>query len=282
MNVPPRYSRVDPWVISDNTEAEIAFLEAAIQAYETPGSRMLGPDGRIGHVEAVDRAVEAGARLLTQPTESAFGEREARVRDPQGHLWWVHERFEDVAPADLAQRFADPGAQQAMAYVQDSLTNEPSRARYAIPAERSCGWWRCPCREFGHRRTPSSPPKHTVGFAEFADTVRREATIGICYAQPESAKPSLPAATPAGTKPNHSSKNGDHATRTLNAPSAPHAHAHATAPSSTPSTLAPPSDASTKTSPASPPTPASASVSTPTPPPAATASNSASSTNPNT
>lgn len=165
MNVPPRYSRVDPWVISDNTEAEIAFLEAAIQAYETPGSRMLGPDGRIGHVEAVDRAVEAGARLLTQPTESAFGEREARVRDPQGHLWWVHERFEDVAPADLAQRFADPGAKQAMAYVQDSLTNEPSRARYAIPAERSCGWWRCPAASSDtdghlhhHQSTPSGSP----------------------------------------------------------------------------------------------------------------------------
>jgi PhnB protein len=49
--VPPRYSRVDPWVISSNTEAEIAFLETAFDAQETPGSRMLGPDGRIGHVE---------------------------------------------------------------------------------------------------------------------------------------------------------------------------------------------------------------------------------------
>lgn len=149
-------------MISSDTEAEIAFLEATFRARETPGSRMLGPDGRIGHVEvevgdavimmfdagpewpaipshlriyvadlqdAVDRAVEAGARLVTQPTELAFGERVARVRDPQGHLWWVHERFEDVAPADLAQRFADPGAQQAIAYVQDSLTNELSRAR---------------------------------------------------------------------------------------------------------------------------------------------------------
>jgi hypothetical protein len=51
------------------------------------------------------------------------------VRDFQDHLWWVHERFEDVDPADLASRFVDPAAQQTMAYVQDSLTNEMSRAR---------------------------------------------------------------------------------------------------------------------------------------------------------
>ena len=42
---------MDPWVISGDTDAEIAFLGAAFGARETPGSRMLGPDGRIGHVE---------------------------------------------------------------------------------------------------------------------------------------------------------------------------------------------------------------------------------------
>jgi hypothetical protein len=36
-------------LVSSDTEAEIAFLEAAFDAQETPGSRMLGPDGRIGH-----------------------------------------------------------------------------------------------------------------------------------------------------------------------------------------------------------------------------------------
>lgn len=94
MPVPPRYSRVDPWVISSNTEAEIAFLEAAFDARETPGSRMLGPDGRI------------------------------RLRDPQGHLRWIHQRLEDVAVAKLGRRLADPSAQQAMTYVQQSLASE--------------------------------------------------------------------------------------------------------------------------------------------------------------
>jgi len=61
---------------------------------------------------------------VTHPTDLAFGERVARVRDPQGHLWWIHERFEDVDPADLPQRFADPAAQQAMAYVQSTGSDE--------------------------------------------------------------------------------------------------------------------------------------------------------------
>src|SRR4051794_15039248 len=157
--VPARYSRIDPWVISHDTASEITFLAAVLGAQETPGTRMLGPDGRIGHVEVelgdavllmfdagegwpptpahlrvyvadVDRtvaeALERGARLVTEPTDLAFGERVARVRDPQGHLWWLHQRVEEVDPAELGERLADPAAVQAMGYVQNSLTKEMS------------------------------------------------------------------------------------------------------------------------------------------------------------
>ena len=107
--VPPRYARVDPWVISSGTEADIAFLETAFDAQETLGSRMLGPDGRIGHIEVelgesvimlfdaqpewrptpahlrvyvadtqetFDRAVAAGARPVTH-----------RPSSPSGSVW---------------------------------------------------------------------------------------------------------------------------------------------------------------------------------------------------
>jgi PhnB protein len=126
-------------------------------AAETPGSRMLDSAGDVGHVEveigdsvimlfdaklgwpptpthlrvyvgdvvaAVERAVAAGARVVTRPTMLAFGERVARIRDPQGHLWWMHERVEDVPPGELASRFADPAAQEAMVYVQCTLRDE--------------------------------------------------------------------------------------------------------------------------------------------------------------
>jgi PhnB protein len=162
VRVPPRYARVNAWVISRDTDAEVRFLTAAFGAVETPGSRMLGSDGDIDHVEievgdsvimlfdakpgwpptpahlrvyvgdveaAVEQAIAAGARVVTQPTMLAFGERVARVRDPQGHLWWVHERVEDVAPEELASRFADPAAQEAMAYVQRTLREELETAR---------------------------------------------------------------------------------------------------------------------------------------------------------
>ena len=157
VQVPPRYARVNAWVISPDTSAEVGFLTAVFGAVETPGSRMLDPDGDIGHVEveigdsvimlfdakpgwpstpaylrvyvadvaaAVKHAAAEGARVVTRPTMLAFGERVARIRDPQGHLWWLHERVEDVAPDELASRFADPAAQDAMAYVQQSLRDE--------------------------------------------------------------------------------------------------------------------------------------------------------------
>ena len=77
VDVPARCSRVEPWVISSDTDAEIAFLTTVLEGRETPGSRMLGPDGRIGHVAALTRPLpsaqmhaherktgQAGARRL--------------------------------------------------------------------------------------------------------------------------------------------------------------------------------------------------------------------------
>ncbi len=157
VKVPARYARVNAWVISRDTDAEVRLLTAVFGAVETAGSRILDPDGDIGHVEVeigdsvimlfdakpgwpptpahlrvyvsdaaatVERAIAAGARVVTQPTLLAFGERVARIRDPAGHLWWLHEHVADVAPEELASRFADPAALEAMAYVQRTLRDE--------------------------------------------------------------------------------------------------------------------------------------------------------------
>jgi PhnB protein len=157
VRVPPRYARVNAWVISRDTVAEVRFLTEVFGAKETPASRVLDEDGDIGHVEVeigdsllmlfdskpdwpptpahlrvyvgdvdetVERAVESGACVVTQPTLLAFGERVARVRDPQGHLWWLHQHVEEVPFDELAARFADPASQEAMAYVQRSLREE--------------------------------------------------------------------------------------------------------------------------------------------------------------
>ncbi len=41
VKVPPRYARVNAWVISRDTDAEVRFLTTAFGGAETPGSRML-------------------------------------------------------------------------------------------------------------------------------------------------------------------------------------------------------------------------------------------------
>ena len=154
--VPDGYSRIDPWVISQDTGAEIDFLSRVFGAEER-GSRILHEDGSVAHAEvevagavvmmfdrqpgwpslpshlriyvedareAVDRALAEGARLVTRPTELAFGDVAARIRDPQGHLWWVFQRLEMLASEEMGRRFADPSYQEAMAYVQKSLAEE--------------------------------------------------------------------------------------------------------------------------------------------------------------
>jgi hypothetical protein len=114
VQVPQRYARVNAWVISRDTDAKPGWppTPAHLRVY-------------VGDVAAaVDQAVAAGARVVTKPTLLAFGERVARVRDPQGHLWWLHEHVEDVSPEELARRIADPAAHEAMAYVQGTLREE--------------------------------------------------------------------------------------------------------------------------------------------------------------
>ena len=153
---PPGYGRLAPWVISRDTAAELDFLAAAFGAAEQPGSRIM--DGsRITHVEvdvggcplllfdsgpgwpptpshlrvyvadvaqAMSAAVAHGGRVVTEPTELAFGDVVARARDGQGHLWWVHQHVEDVDPEEMGRRFAEEEQVVAMAYVGRTLEEE--------------------------------------------------------------------------------------------------------------------------------------------------------------
>jgi uncharacterized glyoxalase superfamily protein PhnB len=155
--------RISPWVISRDTDAEIAFLTAVLGAVEEPGSRVMNGD-RVGHVEirlgglgilmfdagagwaatpahlrvyvddlhaTLRAAEERGAVVVTVPTEMPFGDLVARFRDPQGHRWWIHQRLEEVPPAEMMRRFGEPRFLEAMAYVGDSLDAEMGARRTA-------------------------------------------------------------------------------------------------------------------------------------------------------
>ncbi len=117
------YTTIDPWVISADTPAEMDFLTNAFGAVPR-GEPVLQPDGTVGHAEVaigdsvlllfdaprtrpaylriyVDdiratyaSATAAGARVVTEPLEMFWGDITGRLRDPQGHLWWVFQKQE--------------------------------------------------------------------------------------------------------------------------------------------------------------------------------------------
>jgi PhnB protein len=138
-------------MIGTDTAGLIDFLVAAFGAEEL--GRMADENGLIGHAEVrigdsvvmmfdkpdwpptpaflrlyvddihatVARAVEAGARVVTQPTHMFWGDLVGRLADPFGNLYWVQTRIEAVSDEEIARRMSDPTFTAAMEYVQGAL-----------------------------------------------------------------------------------------------------------------------------------------------------------------
>jgi len=149
--IPDGYGTVTPWVVTRDTRRLLAFIKQAFEAEEIGLVEVEG--GAIGHAEArigdsvimmfdspfpvatpgllrlyvedgdavFDRAVAAGATVVTRLTELAWGDRVGRVRDPLGNLWWIQERVAEPAPDEAARRLQDPKFTEAMRYLQSSL-----------------------------------------------------------------------------------------------------------------------------------------------------------------
>jgi uncharacterized glyoxalase superfamily protein PhnB len=62
---------------------------------ESTHSVMVRVDDANTHCE---RAREHGARILMEPTDFEYGERQYAAEDPSGHQWTFSETLEDVAP----------------------------------------------------------------------------------------------------------------------------------------------------------------------------------------
>jgi PhnB protein len=155
--VPEGYGTVTPWVVTNDTRRLLEFMKQAFDAEELGRVEVAG--GAIGHAEArigdsiimmfdspfavatpgllrlyvedgaavFARAVEAGATVVTQLTDLAWGDRVGRVRDPLGNLWWIQQRVEEPTPDELARRFQDPKFTQAMHYLQSTLPDGLAR-----------------------------------------------------------------------------------------------------------------------------------------------------------
>ncbi len=133
-NAPEGYSTVQPWLVSRDTGRLLDFISAAFDGHEprtvasgTPRFESVtrycspstpSPTGRdtpsmlrifVDDVDVTfDRAVAAGARVVTPLDDAAWGDRGGRVRDPMGNIWWVVQHVEDVTADEIAVRMQDP------------------------------------------------------------------------------------------------------------------------------------------------------------------------------
>lgn len=54
--------------------------------------------------ESAERAINAGAKPLTEPTDQFFGFRTAMVLDNYGYRWNVRQLIEEVSPEEMTKR----------------------------------------------------------------------------------------------------------------------------------------------------------------------------------
>ena len=73
-----------------------------------------------------------GARILTEPTDWEYGERQYVAEDPAGHRWTFSETLDDVAPAEWGGTLVEPGTRCS------SRRNRTSRSCHGpgIPTRR--------------------------------------------------------------------------------------------------------------------------------------------------
>lgn len=151
------YTTVAPWLVTDDTGALFDFIAVAFDGIEL--ARVATEDGAIGHGEirigdtlvlafdrrpdwpalpallrvwvpdpdrSVERAVGAGAVVVTPLSNNAFGQRGARIRDPFGNIWWIEAQVELVPEGEMWTRLQQPRYAEDMRIAQETLDAELS------------------------------------------------------------------------------------------------------------------------------------------------------------
>jgi len=156
-NAPTGYTIVAPWIVTPDTGKLLEFVAAVFGGVEM--GRVPLEDGSIGHAEirvgdtvllafdrrpdwpampsllrvfvddadaAIQRAVAAGASVVTAPSTHAFGQRGGRVRDPFGNIWWISAVVEEVPVEVGLRRLGEPRYAEAMRDALETLDRELS------------------------------------------------------------------------------------------------------------------------------------------------------------
>lgn len=96
--------------IGENHRSQLRFGDGALIAADATHGREAPRDGRpVAHSVMVrvddarahcENARRHGARILAEPTDYPYGERQYTAEDPFGHRWTFTESIADVNPAD--------------------------------------------------------------------------------------------------------------------------------------------------------------------------------------
>jgi len=133
--IPDGYHSVTPYLVVQGVDKLIDFLKKTFDAKEK--LRHQRPDGTTAHAEVtigdsvimmgdaseqwkamaaglyvyvndVDttykRALQAGAKSISEPTDHIYGDRGAGVVDPFGITWWIGTHKEDISPEEVSRR----------------------------------------------------------------------------------------------------------------------------------------------------------------------------------
>ena len=99
-SIPP--ATIIPVLVYPDVREAVAWLEAAFgfaepREAEEPHRVMVRVDDAHAHCE---RARAHGARILVEPTDFEYGERQYETEDLAGHRWTFSETLRDAAPEE--------------------------------------------------------------------------------------------------------------------------------------------------------------------------------------
>ena len=103
--------------IGENHRSQLSFGDAAVIVADVRNERRPPRPGEVTHSVMVrvedakahcERAREHGARIVMEPTDFEYGERQFTAEDFAGHQWTFSETLADADPADWGGELVAP------------------------------------------------------------------------------------------------------------------------------------------------------------------------------
>jgi uncharacterized glyoxalase superfamily protein PhnB len=104
--------------IGEAHRSQLNVGDGAVIVADVRGEQVAPREREVTHLVTVriddarahcERARSRGARILMEPTDWEYGERQYVAEDPAGHRWTFSETLDDVAPAEWGGTLVEPG-----------------------------------------------------------------------------------------------------------------------------------------------------------------------------